>query len=267
MFKFQDDRSYTMPAHFGPMEIEPHSTGWYHDVTSLVVSYLTDADKAAAYLPEPFELDEEPVLTVAAVMNRDVDWLAGHGYNLLAVSLPARYKSDDGEINAPYCLVMWENLTDPILSGRELLGVPKVYADIPDLTFIGGAWRGTAGHFGHKIVDLEVKAPAALSQEELDELAGFSDANLFGWKYFPKTGDNGAAVSTPTLFPTQNIVREAWIGQGEISWRHLTWEQNPTQYRIVNALADLPVLEHRLGLVTKGSTNLFIPERLPRDLK
>ena len=46
----------------------------------------------------------------------------------------------------------------------------------------------------------------------------------------------------------------------------LTWEQNPTQYHIVNALADLPVLAYLPAMVTTGSTNLFVPDRMPRVL-
>jgi hypothetical protein len=47
----------------------------------------------------------------------------------------------------------------------------------------------------------------------------------------------------------------------------MAWEQNPTQHHIINALADLPVLEYLPAVVAKGSTNLILPERLPRLIK
>ena len=100
----------------------------------------------------------------------------------------------------------------------------------------------------------------------MNKLNRMSDGNMFGWKYFPQTGRPGAAVSHPTLFPSENEVMEAWIGRGETVWHRLTWEQNPTQYRIVNAIADLPILEYRLAIVTKGTTNLVLPDNLPRPL-
>ena len=56
------------------------------------------------------------------------------------------------------------------------------------------------------------------------------------------------------------------MGTGSIEWHELTWEQNPTQFHIVNALAALPVLEQRPALVTKGSTNLFVMDDLPRTI-
>ena len=46
-----------------------------------------------------------------------------------------------------------------------------------------------------------------------------------------------------------------------------TWEQNPTQYHIVNALADLPVLEYLPAVMTKGSTNMAVEGKPVRELK
>jgi hypothetical protein len=93
-----------------------------------------------------------------------------------------------------------------------------------------------------------------------------------GWRYIPAVGGFGAALSEPTIFPSENVITEAYVGTGAIRWNHLTWEQNPTQFHIVNALADLaladlPVLEYRPAFITKGSTNLFIPERWSRALR
>ena len=52
-----------------------------------------------------------------------------------------------------------------------------------------------------------------------------------------------------------------------MNWNHLTWEQNPTQYHIANALADLPNIEYYPSIMTKGSTNLVVLDRLPRALR
>ena len=68
------------------------------------------------------------------------------------------------------------------------------------------------------------------------------------------------------LFPSENKFTEVKIGQGTVNFNHLTWEQNPTQYHIANALADLPILEYKPAIMTKGSTNLFVLDRLPRAL-
>ena len=52
MFNFDPYSSYTMPAHFGSRHSGGKSTGWYHDVTMMIVPYLTDREKLAAHLPE-----------------------------------------------------------------------------------------------------------------------------------------------------------------------------------------------------------------------
>ena len=162
---------------------------------------------------------------------------------------------------------MWENLADPILTGRELQGIPKVYADIPDHSVVGGEWRSGASHFGHKIVDMGITNLRVPTDEELEvgrraEAASTSMA----WRYLPGVSGFGRTTSEPTAYPSENVFRSVLVGEGSIEWYQLTWEQNPTQFHIVNAIAALPILEHRGAIVTEGSTNLILPDRLPRGL-
>ena len=73
---------------------------------------------------------------------------------------------------------------------------------------------------------------------------------------------DGKTVSEATVFPSEAVITEGWTGEGKIEWNRLTWEQNPTQYHIVNSLADLPVLEYRPAAVTRGSANLAVQKSL-----
>ena len=77
----------------------------------------------------------------------------------------------------------------------------------------------------------------------------------------------GASVSAPTLFPAETTYTAVQMGSGSVAWEHLEWEQNPTQYHIVNALADLPVLAYLPAVMTKGSTNLAVEGKPVRELK
>ncbi len=269
MFKFDPRSSYMMPAHFGPRQFSPKSSGWYRDVTSITVPFLTDRDTLSAYLPEPFEVAEDAVVTVTYACNRQVDWLAGHGYNLVAVSAAAVFRGKEETLAGNYTLVMWENLTDPILSGRELQGIPKIYADIEDHSVIDGQWRTSASHFGHKILDISA---GDLREPSADEIAAYSLATQgkdhpMAWRYFPGIGGFGQSICEPTTFPSEAALTQTLVGQGRVAWQHLTWEQNPTQYHIVNALADLPVLGWLPTIVARGSTNLVIPDRPPRPIR
>ena len=76
MFEFDPAGRYLMPAHFGSPKIEGEPSGWYHDVTTMNVSYVTDRDKLAAHLPKPFSVADEAIITITYARSRDIDWLA-----------------------------------------------------------------------------------------------------------------------------------------------------------------------------------------------
>ncbi|WP_279246526.1 acetoacetate decarboxylase family protein [Candidatus Litorirhabdus singularis] len=270
MFTLDPNQSHVMPAHFGPRYIGEKTSGRYHDCTAMTVSYLTDREKLAAYLPAPFEVAEEAVVTVYYVCNKQVDWLAGHGYNMIAVNAAVVYNGEQEQLSGTYCLVIWENLTDPILVGREVQGIPKIYADIPEHSIHGGNWSCNASHFGHKIIDIAISNLEPLSAEDVaaGQQAQEGKDHPMTWRYMPAIGGFGeAAVNEPVTFPSENNFTDVWTGEGCVDWARLTWEQNPTQYHIVNALQALPVLAYLPALVTKGSTNLVLPERWTRTLR
>lgn len=269
MFEFDPAGRYMMPAHFGAPKIERPPSGWYHDVTTMNVSYVTDKEKLGTYLPKPFSVADEALITVTYARSRNIDWLAGRGYNLISVNAAAVFEGEEDHLTGSFALVIWENLADPILSGREMTGIPKIFADIPDHTIEDGVWRCDASRFDSKIVNLSI---ANLSVPTAEQIAAAQQEregtdNPMGWRYLPAVGGFGMALSEPTTFPSENVITEAYVGEGGIEWNRLTWEQNPTQFHIVNALADLPILEYRPAIVTKGSSNLLLPERWPRVLK
>lgn len=269
MFKLEPDQRYAMPAHFGPTYIGEKTSGVYHDVTAMAVSYLTDRNKLAAYLPAPFRVADEAVVTVFYACNKEIDWLAGHGYNMIAVNAAVVYDGEKEQLTGTYSLVMWENLADPILIGREMQGIPKIYADIPDHTINSDVWRCNASHFGHKIIDLSLQNLVQVSDADIAaaERANEVTNNPMTWRFQPAPGGFGEpTVNENVLFPSRNTVKEAWVGEGELEWAQLTWEQNPTQYHIVNALHALPVLSYLPALVTRGSADLSLPDRWTRTL-
>jgi acetoacetate decarboxylase len=269
MFEFDPKGRYMMPAHFGTPKTDRAPSGWYHDVTSMIVSYVTDREKLAAYLPAPFEVAEEAVIKVIYACNKNVDWLAGRGYNLLGAEADVIFNGKEDQLPGSYTLALWENLTDAIISGRELQGIPKIFADIPDHSVIDEEWRCDASHFGNKIIDMKLTDVRAASAEEIaaaqEEQKG--EDNPMHWRYMPNVGGFGAALSEPTISPLESVVKEAYVGEGRVDWNHVTWEQNPTQFHIVNALANLPILEYRPAIIMKGSTNLMLPTRWARTLR
>ena len=269
MFTLDPNGSYMMPAHFGPRPLSAKSSGWYHDVTSMTVAFVTDREALAAYLPAPYRVADVPVVTITYACNRQVDWLAGHGYNLVAINAAAVFEGESETLEGNYTLVMWENLADPILTGREMQGIPKVYADIEEHSVVDGLWHTSAGHFGHKFLDLNIGALRAPTEQEIadDAKAREGKDDPMAWRYMPGVGGFGQALNETTTYPSENIIREAWVGEGSATWQHLTWEQNPTQFHIVNALANLPVNAWLPAMVAKGATNLVILDKLPRRIR
>lgn len=268
MFKLEQKYSYMMPAHFGPRYTGVESSGWYHDVTMMAISYVTDAAKLSAHIPSPFRVADVPVVTVVCAQNRKIDWLAGHGYNLIAVNAQVVYEGPEETLSGTYTLVMWENLADPILTGRELQGIPKIFASIDDITIGDDRWSSSANHFDNKIVDLSIDNLRPPTEAEIGAAAAAEKAgnHPMAWRYFPGVAGGGNAVNEFTTFPSETIYREAMVGEGHIDWQRLTWEQNPTQFHIVNALADLPVLATLPSMAAKGSVNLILPDNPARIL-
>jgi len=269
MLTIDPNNSYMMPANFGPRPTNEKSSGWYQDVTLMIVTYLTDREKLAAYIPAPYQVSAEPLVTIIYACNKNIDWLAGRGYNMFGVNASVVFKGEEGPLEGNLTLAVWENLTDPILTGRELQGIPKIYGDIPDPEITEGVWRTDVSLYGTKFVDLSIKnlsvvSPALLKMGQ-QALAG-KDHPL-GWRYLPNVNGYGTTINEATTFPAENNFNEGWIGAGNVEWNAVTWEQNPTQCHIVNTLAELPVLEHRQSLVLKGSTNLIVPDRLPRVIR
>jgi len=243
-----------LPIHFGTRFSKPFvgPGGGYRDVTTLSVTYLTDKKILNKYLPECFEIVNEPLVKVYYSNNRDIEWLAGAAYNIVGVDVPCVYNGKEEHMEGKYCLALWENLTDPILTGRELQGIPKIYAEIEDHIKTEGEWRTCAHYRGHKIVDITIKEIRPMTHEEIEARRKLPGKDWFGWKYLPKTGEPGAEVSYPTLYPLGDATWEAIWGEGKVVWNHLIWEQNPTQFHIVNALADLPIIEYREATISKG---------------
>lgn len=254
MFRFSESTTYVMPAHFGGSFEGPPPASTYHDVTNITVRYETDPSMLARYVPEAFEL-AQPLVVVQYGACRGVDWLAGGGYDLVTVATPVVHARE--RVAGMFALVVWENKTDPILSGREFTGIPKIFADIEDHHQLGDTLFTTVSREGSTFLRIEARRTRALAAEELSALNQESaHANLLGWRYIPNVGRPGAALSHAIVFPHEIVHRAAWLAEGSVRWEALPPEQHPTQAHIVRALRELPVQAYRNCMVTHCSTVL-----------
>lgn len=253
MFKFEDDKCYRMPAHFGGWVFDPDAKAYYHDIVTLAYSYTTDGDRLANYLPEGFELIK-PELIIQYQQCRQVEWMAGSYYNLATVAAPVRFNSQHDRLEGAFALVVWENKTTPILTGN-MMGVPKIYADIEDLHIVVDTYRTRLSYEGSTFLQLEMTGPKPMDEEQVKAL--HTDVNSFGWRYIPKVGAPGADLSQPILFPMRSEPNAAWLGSGTVKWTELTWDQNPMQWHIIKALAELPIMEMAPVMMMQGRSTLM----------
>lgn len=159
-------------------------------------------------------------------------------------------------------LVLWENMCDPIITGREELGSPKIYCDIPEPRTYGGVTHCIALWRGFKFADLALTKMKQLSPRDAQAVMARNKSDgMLQYKYMPRTGELGkpdAAYVTlsPGAGPTH--VKEVWVGEGTVRFHRATWEDLPTQYRIVNALRRLEIKEYRGAMIVKtlGSGDL-----------
>ena len=257
MFNFSPQSNYSMPAHFGGVEGQPRS--WtYADVTSVLIRYETDLEALSRYVPEPFEITQ-PVVGINYSMNRGVEWMAGGNYNLIGVNVPVAYRHGDERIEGQYALVVWENKTCPILGGREQTGIPKIFADIEDLHQLEDRLFTSASYEGSAFLRIDARKTNAVTPEELSVInQQLGKLNWFGWRYIPNTGGPGAALSHPTLYPIESVFTSGWRGEGRVHWQALTWEQNPTQAHIIEALSTLPINSYGDCAITSGNQVLRV---------
>jgi hypothetical protein len=128
-----------MPVVFGPglgprqgEEGRKFTSPDSHKTITRSVSFLTNRAQLEELLPERFAVRGEPVVTVFASYMTEIEWLAGRGYNVLGVTIPVSFTGKVDRAVGSFLAVLWENLTDPILTGREELGFAKIYCDLPE---------------------------------------------------------------------------------------------------------------------------------------
>ncbi len=258
-----DDRRqdmYRMPTVFGPATGPRRGPdGRIFDCinspisTQISVAFLSNAAQLQRLLPDCFELAGEPIVTVTATCMKEIDWLAGRGYNMLGVSFPARFCGARDRLTGSFLTVLWENLTDPILTGREELGFAKIYCALPDPEITNDTASASANWMGFEFMQMELTdlsegADDAPQQEP-------PSAGLLHYKYIPRTGEWGTAdceyaVLTPATGSHARVLGR-WSAQGHVSWNRARWEDLPTQYNIVNGIADLEVHRWLQATMTK----------------
>ena len=151
----------------------------------------------------------------------------------------------------------------PILSGREELGMAKLWCDLPPPNILHNRIVCKASWLSHEFMTLELDRLEE-TERSLPVYPGHGDRRSEGtlhYKYIPRTGEWGRedvayACLTP---PTGKLtVERSSRGRGRIRFHPTSWQQMPTQFHIVSTLAALPILEKRDAwcVETRGGSDL-----------
>jgi hypothetical protein len=259
-YPLRPETMYMMPTHFGPMSGPrqgPNGKKFafardQRKSMGVSVSFLTNAEQLQPFLPPGFELCGDPVVTVFETFMKEIDWLAGRGYNVLGVTIPVAFNGKKDRAVGPFLTVIWENLTDPILTGREQLGFSKIYSELPEPVVYNGETHCTASWMGFRFLDIKLRNMKVVEPKDLSASEPRADGVLSGtlhYKYMPRTGEWGQADTEYVAFSPDSTdappPKELLRGDGTVEFHKARWEDLPTQYMIVNAFNELEIKEYK----------------------
>jgi hypothetical protein len=192
-----------------------------------------------------------------------MEWLGGGGYRHIGLYIHGvQYTCKDGTVlDGTYLPVLFESLTDPIVSGREELGMPKLYCTI-DLFRRAGSYRIQTGWQGATFGTISLEG---LVEEDpgadKGTIGGEEDDGIFAYKYVPRVGERGRAdVEHATFVPhadeakvVPSTVKRLWRAEkASVSFDALDWEALPTLHHVVSRLTEIPVFDVVSAKVVEG---------------
>ncbi|KAH6949523.1 hypothetical protein DER45DRAFT_624039 [Fusarium avenaceum] len=192
-----------------------------------------------------------------------MEWLGGSGYRHIGLYIHGvQYVQKDGTVrDGTFLPLLFESLTDPIVSGREELGMPKLYCSVDiwkraNSYRIQTGWQGV--QFGSFTLEgLKETDPGASK----GTIGGEDDEGIFAYKYIPKVGDRGQAdVQHATFVPhaeeskvvPSKVLKVFTAEKASFEFDPHDWEALPTLHHVISRLAEIPVYEILGGKVVEG---------------
>ncbi|KAJ4265119.1 hypothetical protein NW762_005365 [Fusarium torreyae] len=267
------------PVSFGPMS-SPRQDHYGPRITSNEESFKTWSVRfksSATYLKtllptSQFSFYKPGTVAEATFLCTELNgmrWLGGGGYRFFGLWIHGvQYEKKDGsKIYGSFLAVLLEDLADPIVTGREELGMPKLFCNIDveergTSTNIRCSWRGA------QFVDITMKG---LGQDAKIETNGTNDTNgtnghaspnrldthptpkdqgTLVYRYIPSVGNPGVPDAAYTVFlengleATTRKVERTSVGSGsELKLTAGTWDTLPTLNNIATGFSEIPVYD------------------------
>ncbi|KAG5794257.1 hypothetical protein H9Q69_006718 [Fusarium xylarioides] len=192
-----------------------------------------------------------------------MEWLGGSGYRHIGLYIHGvQYVQKDGTVrDGTFLPILWESLTDPIVSGREELGMPKLYCSI-DVWRRTNSYRIQTGWQGVNFGSFTLEGLREIdSGSSKGTIGGEDDEGIFAYKYIPKVGDRGKTdVEHATFVPhaeeskvvPSKVVKVFTADKASFEFDPHDWEALPTLHHVVSRLVEVPVYEILGGKVVEG---------------
>lgn len=254
--KIDPSKIYQMPLIMGPIyDLEKRVGLVYGEVQCLILQYQTDSNAIEALLPDCYKIVEKPLVTVMFGYNDSVDFMAGRGYRLASVMVAARFDGEEDHVEGDYVLVMCEDDTLPIISGREQLGIPKIYADISSVKTLSNSHLCCqASMWGHLLFSMDLE-PLKEQNVLVRSVAAkrINERPLLGYKYIPSL-DGPPDAAYPTILRTDTKLKQLWLGNsGKMLFGDAGSEDIGLGKLVVDALKTLPVRQVVQTIWFRGS--------------
>ncbi|EEU34458.1 uncharacterized protein NECHADRAFT_44489 [Fusarium vanettenii 77-13-4] len=264
---------WRMPISFGPFpgprqtfkgkpRVATHST-----FTTASVKFKTSRTVLQNLFPSSsFRFKSPGTVAYASVSQttlNKMEWLGGSGYRHIGLYIHGvQYVQKDGTVlNGTFLPLLFESLTDPIVSGREELGMPKLYCSV-DIWRRTNSYRVQTGWQGVQFGSLTLDGlrEADLSSSK-GTIGGEDDDGIFAYKYIPKVGERGQAdVEHATFVPhaeeskvvPSKVQRIFTADKASFEFDPHDWEALPTLHHVISRLAEIPIYEVIGGKVVEG---------------
>jgi acetoacetate decarboxylase len=262
--KFDPSKRYLMPLIMGPTDDLKHRSV-YGKVEMVGLQYQTDSDAVQPLLPDCYVSAMEPIVTVWFAYYDDVDFMSGRGYRETCIQVAAKFDGEKDHVEGDYVLVMFLDDTIPIIGGREIQGVPKLYGDIsPVKTLSSNHLQCETSMWGNLIFGIDLEP--LKKQNRLVRFATSKKLNnrpLLCYKYIPSYNETPDA-SYPTTFISETKIEQLWLGKtGQIFFGESSEAETITT--LLNALKSLPI--HQITQTFQYSGSLIIKNDLARKLE
>jgi len=252
---------------------------------TISVRFQTSRTYLENLLPAGFAFTSPGTLAYASISCSTLDgmtWLAGGGYSHCGLYIHGvNYTKRDGsKIFGTYLAVLFENLADPIITGRDELGMPKLFADISaqvqgNEASIALSWRG-AQFAEIKVSGLSTPAPPpAESAPPAQRMPGPPppppEQGQFTYRYVPAVSQPGKtdaeyAVFVPNPKPAADSVAPETLTTttATAKFEAQDWQSLPTLHNVAKGLAELPIygVEEAKVVRAKGVSDVGAAQRI-----